>query len=182
MTDTKSQAEAALVLAWTSGDARAAATLLARHSVILAKFLRRRRVDDAEDIAQEAILSCLESIHGFRSRSNFGSYLIGIALNRLSARRRRLKRETSIGSTVDLIGGGIDEDANSQLTRERREATLTTVVDDLPVELRTVLILAFWKNRTKAEMSVLLGVPEGTVASRIRRAKEILRRKLAEET
>jgi RNA polymerase sigma-70 factor (ECF subfamily) len=137
------------------------------------RFLRRLglRDDEVDDALQEVIVIALNRLEDVRIESE-RSFLFGTAYRVAStARRRRAsRREVSDDDLGDLADLALTPDEASDQTRMR--ALLDRVLSDMPLELRAVLVLYEIEEHTMAEIAALLEVPAGTVASRLRRARE----------
>jgi RNA polymerase sigma-70 factor, ECF subfamily len=124
--------------------------------------LRHRQ--DAEDVAQEAFAKAHRSFSQLRDRDRFRAWLVRmtwrLAIDRWRADRRRTVRELS----VELSEMPTTEDV--AVARERSEQ-LWRAIDALPEKLRVVVVLGAIEGHDIREMSRLLGVPEGTVKSRL---------------
>jgi RNA polymerase sigma-70 factor (ECF subfamily) len=103
-------------------------------------------------------------------------------------RKVRLARET-VDELVMLRHPDPEPDPESQLGREQLRRCLDRILDEMAPEHRAVFVLAELEEMTMAEISCLLSIPQGTVASRLRRAREIfetraraLRARFEEET
>lgn len=151
------------------------ASLFEAHSAFVARTLRRLGVPDCdvEDGLQEVFIvaqSKLEQIEDGKERS----FLFGIARRRASTVRRTISRtmaridRVSVGEEMSEPG----PDSGARMEQEHARATLDKVLDALPLDLRTVLVLHELEEMESAEIAELLGIPLGTVASRLRRARE----------
>lgn len=151
------------------------ASLFEAHSAFVARTLRRLGVPDCdvEDGLQEVFIvaqSKLEQIEDGKERS----FLFGIARRRASTVRRTISRtmaridRVSVGEEMSEPG----PDSGARIEQEHARATLDKVLDALPLDLRTVLVLHELEEMESAEIAELLGIPLGTVASRLRRARE----------
>lgn len=105
-------------------------------------------------------------------------FLLGIALNeaahaRRSAARRREVPDSELPERVD----GATPEQLTGLKRDRQ--LLEQILDQLDPDLRTVFVLFEFEELTMAEIKSALGIPAGTVASRLRRAREQFRIRLA---
>jgi RNA polymerase sigma-70 factor (ECF subfamily) len=157
-----------------AGDgAHAACAHLTQHLDAVRRFVRVRLRHDVEDVVQQTCVTFLENVHRFRGDSSVQTFLLGIAQNVMHGERRRrsraeLSRELEPDELVSSpsLRGGLGEVA----------AGLAL----LPAELRNVLELLYWQNLTQAEAAKKLGLSRGTVASRVRRAKDSLRWHLCE--
>jgi RNA polymerase sigma-70 factor (ECF subfamily) len=124
----------------------------------------------AEDIAQEAFLSAIRSLDRFDRTRPFGPWLNRIVVNRAIdwARARSLRRET--GAELDADGPRMAEPA----AREERSSVysdeMVAALRQLSPEHRAVVVLRYLLDYTPGEISKALGLPRGTVNSRLRRA------------
>jgi RNA polymerase sigma-70 factor (ECF subfamily) len=178
-----------LAAARSPADARVRALVDAYHEPIW-RFLLRMGVDEAhvEDAAQNVFLVFAQRADAIEPAVE-RSFLFGTALRVASDYRRHGDRRAE---AVDAAW--LDErahpapDAEHQLARRELRALLDRVLDELPCELRAVFVLAELEETTMAAIARLLSIPPGTVASRLRRARELfaakaeeLRRELAKE-
>jgi RNA polymerase sigma-70 factor (ECF subfamily) len=129
----------------------------------------------AEDIAQEAFLAAVRTLDRFDRRRPFGPWLHRIVVNRAIdwARARSLRRE--LGS-VDLLEAPAPERSESPHAR-----ALAAALAELGPEHRAVIVLRYLLEYTPGEIAELLGLPRGTVNSRLRRGLDRLEAALREE-
>jgi RNA polymerase sigma-70 factor, ECF subfamily len=130
----------------------------------------------AEDIAQEAFLAAIRALDRFDRRRPLGPWLHRIVVNRAIdwTRTRSLRRE--VGAEVDetaaaaepLLGGPYSEDVVAALR-------------DLSPEQRAIVVMRHLLEYTPGEIAATLGLPRGTVNSRLRRALDRLGDRLGEE-
>jgi len=135
-----------------------------------------RNREDAEDVAQEAFLRAYRSFHRLRDRERFRAWLARIAW-RLALDRRRAagRRERCELASVDLAPAPTAEDLTASREFQRH---LERAMDELPEKLGQVLILAAVEGHDLREVARLLGLPEGTVKSRLHFARKQLAEKL----
>jgi RNA polymerase sigma-70 factor (ECF subfamily) len=128
----------------------------------------------AEDIAQEAFLAALRSLDRFDRRRPFGPWLHRIVVNRAIdwSRARALRREVA-----DSALGSIAASAPAERPHARM---LAAVLADLSPEHRAVIVLRHLLEYTPGEIAELLGLPRGTVNSRLRRGLEELGARVGE--
>ncbi len=175
--------DAHLVARWQDGDAGAFEALVIRHQGPVYRLLRRMlgSREEAEDVAQEAFLSLHRHGHRFRGDARFSTFVYRVAANAALNRRRSLgrrrARERQLASYqaagTDLQSAPRDpEDAASgaEVQVEVQRALL-----ELPPDLRIASILYDIEGVPYAEVARVLGIPEGTVKSRIHRARKALR-------
>lgn len=128
---------------------------------------------DAEEAAQEAFVRAWLALPGFRGEAAFGTWLHRIvarrALDHALARRKRESRETDVDAAeaVAAVHDGRDP------MLERRLARLTA---QLSAAQHAVVALFYREGQPVAEIAELLGMPENTVKTHLRRAREALRR------
>jgi len=101
------------------------------------------------------------------------AFLFSTALGVSANARRALKRRREVPDE-DTLGAQLDEtpDAEALVAMKEERALLDRVLDLMPDDLRTVFVLFVLEGTTTPEISQLLGLPSGTVASRLRRARE----------
>ena len=134
-----------------------------------------RHREDAEDVAQESIAKAYRSFSQLRDRERFRGWLVRtawrMALDRVRGDRRRLHREQV---AVEFAAESTEEFASE---RERAQH-LWTAIDSLPEKLRLVIVLSSIQGHDTREVAALLGIPDGTVRSRLFLARKALAEKL----
>jgi RNA polymerase sigma-70 factor (ECF subfamily) len=165
---------------------RAFEELLAEHLDALyrtAVRLCRGRKSDAEDLLQDAVLRAFERFGELRDPAAMKAWLFTILtrtnLNRIRTQKRRAEmlasdldeREFEQALASWRNAEVPDEQVHRTLLRERLAAAL----DDLDDQLRPVVWLSDVERFRQREVAEMLGIPEGTVASRLFRARRILR-------
>jgi RNA polymerase sigma-70 factor (ECF subfamily) len=127
---------------------------------------------DAEDVMQQVFMVTTRRIDDIRPDAE-RSFLYGVCI-RMASRARRTRdrrREVDGDGTPERVDPGLRPD--EQLDRAEARAVLETILTAMPLELRTVFTLYELEQVTMIEIAQLLGVPQGTVASRLRRARAI---------
>jgi len=168
----------ALLGAWADGDDAAGEALLLRHFDALHRFFRTKAPDDYEDLIQTTMLECVRSKHRFRGDCSFRGFLLGVARNCLlhhfrSRFRDRLDFDASRSSVADL-----DPRPSTLAARNAEQHRLFEAMRRIPVDLQIVLELHYWEDMGTRELATALELPQGTVKSRLRRAREALRQAL----
>jgi RNA polymerase sigma-70 factor (ECF subfamily) len=135
-----------------------------------------RNREDAEEVAQEAFAKAYRNFSKLRDRKRFRGWLVRLtwrlAIDRQrSSKRRSLREQVHAGTTEKEPGADITMSA--ELARRVWRA-----VDGLPDKLRSVMILAGIEEYNAREVAELLGLPEGTVKSRLHEARQRLRKDL----
>lgn len=170
-----------LLDAWRAGDRGAGNALFDRYFEALYCFFRNK-VDDAsaEDLVQQTLLACVQAKDGFRKEASFRTYLFRAARSRLynffDARYRRNKAiDPDVTSCVDL---GVSPSFIG--TKHEDHRLLLDALRRIPIDLQIALELYYFERIRAPQLAEVLGLPEGTVRTRLRRGLELLRERLAE--
>lgn len=190
------QNEQHLVKAVLRGDQHALGELLAQmqprlYNVCLRMVSNR---EDAAEVTQEAMLKVIEHIHDFRSQASISTWMIRIAMNLCISHLR--KRQVRKAGSIDQpsLNGQMHDDQSSALRNqiedrrepepsqsvERKEllAHLQTALGCLNEEFRSVIVLRDIEEMDYQQIADVLGVPVGTVKSRLFRARLALRHEM----
>ena len=138
-----------------------------------------RNTADAEDVAQEALLRAYRRFDRLRDRGRFRAWLVRItyrlALDRLRSSKRREQRHTFWSQPAHQPRAATTEELAAS---NEFQAHLDRALEELPEKLRLVLLLAAMEGHTIDEIAAMLGIPAGTVKSRIFFARKQLAEKL----
>ncbi len=147
-----------------------------------------RDADDAADLAQEALAKAYGSYYQFRPGTNFKAWVFRILTNTYINEYRRRQRAPE---QVELDEAAADQAARLELERGATESEPERVVladiaeqevqdalDDLPEVFRLVVILSDLHGLSYEDIANILGIPIGTVRSRLFRGRRLLRRTL----
>lgn len=164
----------------TSGSDALARSLYAEHGPALTAWARRRFDDDrtAEEVVQEVVLTGWRKYDQFDDdRGTERAWLFGIARN-VAATRYRNDRRHLRSVPAD---SGLDQSRDDvELGRVVDRSLIADAVRSLSAEHRAVLVAAYWQRMTTGEIADRLGIPDGTVKSRLYYAMRILRTALDE--
>ncbi len=181
-----SDPDAELVDRWQAGDQGAFGDLVRRHerrvfSLVL-RMLGNR--EEAEDVAQEAFLSLHRHGRRFRRQARFSTFVYRVAANAALNRRRTLgrkrAREEALARRQDA---GFDlpvtpRDPESAASGSQIQARVQAALLELPPDLRMAIVLCDIEGQSYSDIAEVLRIPEGTVKSRIHRARHALRERL----
>lgn len=172
------QSDRELLDAWASGEKAAGAALFDRHFGALSRFFRNKAGEDADDLIQHSLLACLEARVRFEGKSSFRTFLFAIARNVLydhyrSRHRRPEPPDFSVSSLAEIAPS-----ASSVIAAAGRQRSLLEALRSIPLQFQVVLELSFWERLTAAEIGEVVDAPEGTVRTRLRRAKELVAKEL----
>jgi RNA polymerase sigma-70 factor (ECF subfamily) len=174
----RTRSDRELLAAWRSGDRHSRNRLLDRHFAAVFGFFRNRGHDAAEDLTQQTFLQCLEALENFRNEATFRTYLFAIARNMLYEDLRRRARQRGGVCEAGMIDLGLSPSDVLEL-REDHEL-LVQALRELPAELQRALELYYVQRLRGRHLVTSLGLPPGTVRSRIRRGIERLRVEMTE--
>jgi RNA polymerase sigma factor (sigma-70 family) len=159
-------------------DEAAFTALLRRHGPMVLGVCRRllHHTADAEDAFQATWLVLLHRARSIRKREALGSWLYGVAYRTaLKARAEVVRRRVHEGPLREVpIAPAIGDLAGEELRAE-----LDAEVNRLPLRYRAPVVLCYFESKTYTEAAQALGVAAGTVASRLARARALLRKRLA---
>ena len=168
------------------GDEAAFKALVDRHAPYLygvAHGLAGGNNADAEDLVQETLMAALAG--KFRGESSVRTWLVAILVNKAAMMRRSAARR---GPHLSLAGGTGDESGSrpiepatgSSVAGSEARLDLTTMLETLSPDHRAVIVLRELEQMSYEEMAAALGVPRGTVESRLHRAREELRKRFGD--
>lgn len=168
------------------GNRRAFGDLIVRHQDRLYRTLRSvlGSAEDAQDVCQETFLTAFQKLHLFGGRSAFYSWLFRIGFNAAINCRRRRRSTASLDALRDQCGDVADHShlsspPESPLEVQETQTAVRQALNELPEEFRTALVLKELEGLKYEEIAEMQNCPIGTVRSRIFRAREELRQRLA---
>lgn len=173
------QSDVELLQRWRDGDRAAGEELFERHFDSVARFFRNKVDHGIDDLIQRTFLACVESRDKFRGDSSFRTYLFGVAHNVLGKHFRSKRRH---GDRIDFGVTSVHDLGPSPsviVAKHREQRLLLEALRRLPLDLQVVLELYYWEKLPAPEVAKVVGVPEGTARTRIRRAKQLLEQEMA---
>jgi RNA polymerase sigma-70 factor (ECF subfamily) len=178
--------DAELVSRWQAGDASAFETLVRRHERPVYRLALRMlgNREEAEDVTQDALLSLHRHGHRFRRESRFSTFVYRVAANAALNRRRTLGRSrTRERLLAERQSGGLElpsspRDPGDAAEGAEVQSRVHEALQTLPYDLRIAVVLYDIEGLPYGEIARVLEVPEGTVKSRIHRARQALRERL----
>ncbi len=164
------------------GDQHAWSLIVARYRRkvfnVAYKFVGRH--DLAEDLTQEIFLKIFKALGTFDRRANFQTWLISVSRNLCIDHYRSVRKERELVDrsvdAADVSPVSSEPDALVTLERGDRRAMLHRALEKLPDTLRAAVVLRDIKELSYQEIADQLGLPEGTVKSRINRGRKELTR------
>ncbi|HSX58815.1 MAG TPA: sigma-70 family RNA polymerase sigma factor [Tahibacter sp.] len=172
-------ADQLLVVRCQLGERDAFAELVRRWAASLQRYAMKLAADAelASDLTQDVWLRVLQGIGRLRDAAQFRAWLFGIAhrtfMDRLRSRYAMPVDDSADTETLAAVDDGDD--------RADRERALAGGIDSLPLVEREVLTLFYLEQLSLVDIAHALGIPAGTVKSRLFRARTLLRRQLLSE-
>ncbi len=164
--------DAALIAAIAEGDKRAMELLFVRHNVRTYRFITRITGNAAlsEDIVSEVFLDVWRGARGFKGKSDVSTWLLAIARYKaISALRRETDAQLDHETAVT-----IKDDADDPETRAHQRscgAVIQKCLMQLSPALRELVDLVYYQEKTVAEVAQIVGIPPGTVKTRMLRVR-----------
>lgn len=155
----------------------------------VARWLTRDAAD-AEDLVQESLLKALRGFASFETGTNFKAWIFRILRNTYLTSRSGLEAMRTVALEDELNEGSVNaprqypestverRTPEVELIRLRDGESLRTAMEKLPPHLLEVILLSDVEEMKYREIAGILGIPMGTVMSRIARGRSFLRREL----
>ncbi|HEY0463567.1 MAG TPA: sigma-70 family RNA polymerase sigma factor [Polyangiaceae bacterium] len=161
--------------------ADAVQALVRHHFDGIWRLLRRLGLPQAEadDAAQQVFVIACRRFSAIQTGSE-RAFLFGCALKFAAKWRESQKKPIQLTDTGELDGFEDDAPSVEELVeRQRARALLDAILASMPSELRTVFVLFELEEFSSHEIAALLGIPRGTAASRLRRARDDFAKRLS---
>jgi RNA polymerase sigma-70 factor (ECF subfamily) len=176
-----SEVDATLLRAVAAGDEAALRALYERHATWLyVRLLRRCNDEDlVADVLQDTFVAVWRGGRSWRGDGEVAAWIWGIGLRRLISRLRHSKAPTPI--SAELLDASTDHvvSAEDAVLLGVEHGDLAGALSRLSPELRSVVQATLLDGLTTREAAQLLGLPQGTVKGRIRKAKGLLRMEMS---
>ncbi len=157
--------------------------LVERYAGKLRAYVRRLGIagtEDGEDVVQESFLKAYENLNDFDTDLSFSSWMYRITHNQAMTffRKRRARpeghRAELTEDDLDRLAG--DADVFNDVAQQYDATKIRDVLNKLPQDQYEIILLRFFEHKSYDEISDILSLPPGTVANRISRAKDRLKR------
>ncbi len=144
---------------------------------------------EAEDVAQEVFITVFKTIESFREESKFSTWLYRVTVNHCKNRikylaRRHERDRDELDETNQATNGAVNgapvriAQPDKALASAQMEKLLQQAIADLDDDQRAVVILRDVEDLSIEEICEITGLPDGTVKSRLHRARLVLRKKM----
>jgi RNA polymerase sigma-70 factor (ECF subfamily) len=181
------EADAELVRLAQGGDERAFQALVVKYQRRIARHVARyvRRANDVEEVVQDAFIRAYRGLGAYRGDASFYSWLYRIATNTALTHLERDPGEVLLGDDApderaEAFEPGVSdaEDPERTLFAKQIAETVQRALAKLQPELAEALMLYEVEGKPYAEIAGMLGIPIGTVRTRIFRAREFIAKRL----
>ena len=136
----------------------------------------------AEDLVQETFVKALKGFSSFRQGTNFRAWIYRILRNTFLTSQMGLKAQVSLDTEDSSpTEPSSNETPESQLLARLESETIQTALRELPIHFREVILLCDLEEMSYNEIALAIGIPLGTVMSRLSRARKAMRMLLAEK-
>lgn len=160
---------------WAQGDDDAGRALVDAHFDSVFRFFRTKLDRGAEDLTQQVFAACVAQPDRFRGEGSMRSYLLGMARNILFNHYRSQRREAHALEISECSAFELTPSLTSDLAARGEVRLLHDALRRLPLDLQIVIELHYWEDATTAEIAQVVEVPQGTVKTRLLRARRALR-------
>jgi len=132
----------------------------------------------AKDLFQETFIKAYYNMDRFRGDCAIKTWLISIAVNVCKDYLRSAYQKNVVPMEQPVEENIASDDNYEEIENADRNEQIRKVVNALPEKYRDVVLFVYYREMSVAEAAVALGLPEGTVKSRLARARDVLRTKL----
>lgn len=139
-----------------------------------ARWLARNR-EEAEDLVQETFAKALKGFRSFRPGTNFRAWMFRILRNTFLTSRTGLKNVSLDSEEGESLLPETGETPESILIGLNKRELVRSAIEELPPKYREVLLLCDLEELSYKEIAEVIGIPIGTVMSRLARARNALR-------
>ncbi|MEM6994243.1 MAG: RNA polymerase sigma factor [Myxococcota bacterium] len=173
-----------LLSQWCDGSDRAGDLLLRRCFPLLYRFFINKVGDATDDLVQQTLIGCVRHREKILDSGAFRMYLLKIARSRLYDHLRALRRRAGhVDDDFEQVSVAQTGTSNtSRFGRAQAAIAIRDALRRLPVDMQVVVELHYWEEHSTAEISEVLEIAQGTVKSRLRRAREALERDLGADS
>ncbi len=170
--------ERSAIRALKAGDIRGLEPLVERYTgpAVRAAFLIVRDRAAAEDVVQDAFVRAYKHIRSFDEASPFGPWFMRITVNQAITASRRWRRssqglEGGYGAALWRLESDHDDDPEQAAISAEQREYVWRAMGALPPKHRAVVVMKYYLQLSEDEISIALGVPRGTVKSRLHSAR-----------
>ena len=135
----------------------------------------------AEDLAQDIFVKCYKSLHTYKGKSKLRTWLWRIAINHCKDYIKSWYRTKVIVTDNESTYMGVQkESAEQTFIKNDEDQMLASAVMNLPIKYREVIYLYYFEEMPIKDIAMVIEVKENTIKTRLKRAKELLKKGLEE--
>jgi RNA polymerase sigma-70 factor (ECF subfamily) len=167
-----------LLTAWRAGDASAGNTLLVRLFPMVYRFFASKLDRGIDDLAQRTFETCVASRERIPAHAGLRAWVLGVARNHLLHELRSRMRHDDRLQPLEVTVEGIVGSPSALVAERDEQRILVHALRRIPIDFQITLELFYWEDMSVAEAAFVLGVEEGTVRSRLTRARKLLEQRI----
>ena len=155
--------------------------LIEQNKKYVKAVIRKLTGSDNEDLEQEVYIKTWQNMDKYQDRGKFKQWICALTANlcRDYFRSKSYKTQKSeISSELALQNASVKSQNEERIDQKRRQKLVLKAVDNLPKIYREVVVLAEFEDLKLDEIALKLKIPQGTVKSRLHKAKELLKETL----
>lgn len=175
-------ADEELVRRWQDGDDDAAEQLLRAHTPVVRRlFATKVDASMADELLQRTLMECAVSVHRLRDLGRFRTFLLVIARRQLYRHfaALRLAKKLEVDPRVQSLAELADDSGDAFVVAAEKRRLLRAL-RQIPLELQIALELYYWEGLQTLEIAEILEIPQGTIKSRLRRARAAVEERMRE--
>ncbi|GIX57670.1 MULTISPECIES: sigma-70 family RNA polymerase sigma factor [Bacillus cereus group] len=135
----------------------------------------------AEDLTQDIFVKCYKSLHTYKGNSNLKTWLWRIAINHCKDYLKSWYNKKVIVTEDDFTYMESQKESVEQIVIQSAEdSRLASAVMNLPIKYREVIYLFYYEELSIKEIAIVIDVKENTIKTRLKKAKELLKKGLEE--
>lgn len=173
-----------LLDAWRAGDARAGQALFERHKTGVTNLFRRnvRSKHDIPDLVQQTFLACIDTTNHREIGGSVRGWLLGVAFHTMTRffRKQRSQPGLAADGLVDETLAALEPDPDYLLQLDDEQRLLGKALRRIDHKYQLLFELNYWEKVPCDQIAGILGLPQGTVRSRMQLGRKALQKKLAE--
>ncbi len=150
------------------------AEIIRRYKERLLRYARYLLLDknQAADVVQESFIKVYINLRGFNTKQKFSSWIYRIVHNEAVNLLKKEKKWVKIDDKCDFK---IQENMQDDFIKKELEENLQECLENMPIIYKEPLVLYYLEEKSYVQISDILRLPEKTVATRLRRAKSLLK-------
>ncbi len=175
MADYKNLTDEQLVELVRSKDKELYAEIIRRYKDRLLRYAQYLLLDkeQATDVVQESFVKAYINLHGFNTKRKFSSWIYRIVHNEAVNLLKKEKKWIRMDEKFDFKS---EEDAQDNLVKKELKENLQACLKNIPIIYKEPLVLYYLEEKSYNQISEILRISEKTVATRLRRAKSLLKK------